>query len=183
MTSTLVPPVVWPVLPNCPGTTHNTLNAARRPLVNRCICPRATELRDAFRAAENLARNGRRTQEYKSTQHLSGRQPSVLDKIDSASFLAPTGPDTLVPECRIDDHGGRLDKYQVEDFHEDGSGVFSELARQRAKAVCRRCPLQRQCLLQAVASQEPMGIWGGLTPKERRSPKAVAAELRSIQEA
>ncbi len=47
----------WPVLPWCPGRTHNTLNAGRRNIKVRCICPRARQLRSEFRARENRARD------------------------------------------------------------------------------------------------------------------------------
>lgn len=36
-----------------------------------------------------------------------------------------------------------------------------------AKALCRTCPVQMQCLEYAVANPDLQGIWGGLAPKER----------------
>lgn len=36
-----------------------------------------------------------------------------------------------------------------------------------AKSTCRRCPVQDQCLTEAIKHGEPDGIWGGLDPKER----------------
>ena len=39
---------------------------------------------------------------------------------------------------------------------------------ERAKAVCRRCIVRRQCLQYAVNTEEPHGIWGGMTEDERR---------------
>ncbi|HLV58405.1 MAG TPA: WhiB family transcriptional regulator [Natronosporangium sp.] len=38
----------------------------------------------------------------------------------------------------------------------------------RAKAICRRCPVTRDCLAVALDRGE-YGIWGGLTEDERRS--------------
>ncbi len=38
-----------------------------------------------------------------------------------------------------------------------------------AKAVCARCPVRLDCLAEAIAANEPFGIRGGLTPRERRS--------------
>jgi Transcription factor WhiB len=41
--------------------------------------------------------------------------------------------------------------------------------RVRAVAVCRRCPLQSDCLAWALACREDHGIWGGKTEEERRA--------------
>jgi hypothetical protein len=38
-----------------------------------------------------------------------------------------------------------------------------------AKQVCARCPVRRPCLDYALATGEPNGIWGGLTPPQRRA--------------
>lgn len=38
-----------------------------------------------------------------------------------------------------------------------------------AKLVCQDCPVRTQCLAYALAHQEPFGIWGGTTPRERRA--------------
>jgi WhiB family transcriptional regulator, redox-sensing transcriptional regulator len=38
-----------------------------------------------------------------------------------------------------------------------------------AKAVCRRCPVMRQCLAYALDAHPVEGIWGGTTENERRS--------------
>lgn len=32
---------------------------------------------------------------------------------------------------------------------------------ERAKALCRECPVQQACLAGAVARSEPWGVWGG----------------------
>jgi WhiB family redox-sensing transcriptional regulator len=38
-----------------------------------------------------------------------------------------------------------------------------------AKAVCQSCPVQLECLTEAMEYEEDtFGIFGGLTPKERR---------------
>ena len=46
-----------------------------------------------------------------------------------------------------------------------------------AKAVCRNCPVWAECLGYALERDEAFGIWGGLSPRERRHLKlqAVAA--------
>lgn len=32
---------------------------------------------------------------------------------------------------------------------------------ERAKAMCRECPLRVECLAGAIRRQEPWGVWGG----------------------
>lgn len=44
-------------------------------------------------------------------------------------------------------------------------------AQDEAKAVCRRCPVRRRCLDEALDRNEKHGIWGGLTPEERKRLK------------
>ncbi len=39
----------------------------------------------------------------------------------------------------------------------------------QAKAICRTCPVQPQCLDHALNAREPHGIWGGLDETERRA--------------
>lgn len=38
-----------------------------------------------------------------------------------------------------------------------------------AKAVCARCPVREQCLNEAMSRRDPHGVWGGLSPEERKS--------------
>ncbi|QWF85710.1 WhiB family transcriptional regulator [Amycolatopsis sp. CA-230715] len=37
-----------------------------------------------------------------------------------------------------------------------------------AKRICARCDVQAQCLLDALRNDERFGVWGGLSPRERR---------------
>jgi WhiB family transcriptional regulator, redox-sensing transcriptional regulator len=39
---------------------------------------------------------------------------------------------------------------------------------QRAKAVCRECPVRWECLAYALRHKVEHGIWGGLTERDRR---------------
>lgn len=39
---------------------------------------------------------------------------------------------------------------------------------EEARAICALCPVQETCLEYALANGEKLGIWGGLTEKERR---------------
>lgn len=57
---------------------------------------------------------------------------------------------------------------------DDGEGLFfpegdSDLGRiAAAKAICASCPVQDECLAYAIETNQPEGIWGGHTPRERR---------------
>jgi WhiB family transcriptional regulator, redox-sensing transcriptional regulator len=49
-----------------------------------------------------------------------------------------------------------------------------------ARALCRACPVQAECLDYSLAVQEPHGIWGGLNELERRRLlRKRAAELEA----
>lgn len=43
-----------------------------------------------------------------------------------------------------------------------------QLREARAKAICRECPVRRECLEHALSVGETHGIWGGLNEAERR---------------
>jgi WhiB family transcriptional regulator, redox-sensing transcriptional regulator len=38
----------------------------------------------------------------------------------------------------------------------------------RAKAICARCDIQRECLLYALDAGSIQGVWGGMTEEERK---------------
>lgn len=42
-----------------------------------------------------------------------------------------------------------------------------------AKVVCARCPVVARCLDWALRAGEPVGIWGGTTPEERRRARLL----------
>lgn len=50
-------------------------------------------------------------------------------------------------------------------FPEKGGSVT------QAKAICRRCPVQAQCLEYALATDQRFGIWGAKSERERRRIK------------
>lgn len=53
-------------------------------------------------------------------------------------------------------------------FLPDGERGPSKRRRERqAKAFCNGCAVLEQCREFALSSQEPYGVWGGLTPRER----------------
>jgi WhiB family redox-sensing transcriptional regulator len=54
-------------------------------------------------------------------------------------------------------------------WHPEGDEVITK--GRRAKTICRSCPVQIECLEHALTHDENLGIWGGLTPIERRRLK------------
>lgn len=48
-------------------------------------------------------------------------------------------------------------------FVEQGADVAA------ARQICAGCPVQAECLADALDRHEPYGVWGGTTPRERRS--------------
>ena len=51
-----------------------------------------------------------------------------------------------------------------------GDLMFSKEAAdmERARRLCKVCPVRRRCLAVALACREPDGIWGGLDVFERQ---------------
>lgn len=47
-----------------------------------------------------------------------------------------------------------------------------------ATAICRGCPVRDLCLSYALATGQEAGIWGGLTPRQRRAlrPRTYRAQ-------
>ncbi len=60
-------------------------------------------------------------------------------------------------------------------FTEDPNKIIDEerklTAEVLAKEVCRRCVVRVACLNHALVTDERVGIWGGMTPQERRQPR------------
>jgi WhiB family transcriptional regulator, redox-sensing transcriptional regulator len=53
-------------------------------------------------------------------------------------------------------------------FSPDGErGPAREVREARAKAICARCPVIRECAGYAIAAGERYGVWGGLSERER----------------
>ncbi len=40
---------------------------------------------------------------------------------------------------------------------------------ERAKAICRQCPVRRECVAYALADPNLEGVWGASTDRERRN--------------
>lgn len=52
-------------------------------------------------------------------------------------------------------------------FFAERGPAAARLVKQ-AKKVCAGCPVSDQCLEYALENREPCGVWGGLTPVQRR---------------
>ena len=54
----------------------------------------------------------------------------------------------------------------------------------KAKLVCRGCPVRTECLAEALDNQIEWGVWGGMTERERRAllRRRPAASWRSVLE-
>lgn len=48
-----------------------------------------------------------------------------------------------------------------------------------AKRICEKCPVRIECQEYALQNNELFGIWGGLTPRERRRIRAARREGRA----
>jgi WhiB family transcriptional regulator, redox-sensing transcriptional regulator len=53
--------------------------------------------------------------------------------------------------------------YQAD--NERGASVRNR--ERKAKAICAQCPVITECLRDALANNEPYGVWGGMSPDER----------------
>lgn len=73
----------------------------------------------------------------------------------------------LQAACRTED---------PETFFGTSRGEAGRRETETAKAICRRCPVQPQCLSWALATGQPWGIYGGHTEDERRALRRAGGE-------
>ncbi len=59
-------------------------------------------------------------------------------------------------------------------YPESGHGPDPRDMYSEAKSFCRGCPVLEQCLRYAMQADERFGVWGGLTPDERRQLRGAA---------
>lgn len=69
------------------------------------------------------------------------------------------------PDIPDDDGEGgeQMDDGTIWERYGDTSSFYDE-----ARTICMACPVREQCLDHALAEKERWGMWGGLTPIERR---------------
>ncbi|MFI7389569.1 WhiB family transcriptional regulator [Streptomyces tendae] len=63
-------------------------------------------------------------------------------------------------------------------FFPIGTTGPAALQTEQAKAVCRTCPVQEQCLRWALDAGQTIGVWGGTSELERRALKRREAARR-----
>ena len=51
---------------------------------------------------------------------------------------------------------------------------------ERARAICRICPVRERCLQWALDTGEREGIWGGMTPGGRRQLRKARAKACNL---
>lgn len=47
-----------------------------------------------------------------------------------------------------------------------------------ALAICRECPVRRECLDHAIANSEHWGIWGGMSERQRKRERQRRGQMR-----
>lgn len=63
-------------------------------------------------------------------------------------------------------------------FFPVGHGPADVIQEERAKVLCRQCPVRAECLTWAQTTGQEHGIWGGLTADERRHARRNGAITR-----
>ena len=59
-------------------------------------------------------------------------------------------------------------------------GAHHTDAEAYAIAICNNCPVTSDCLAHALANDEPAGVWGGKTTKERRRIRRHRLEVCNV---
>lgn len=59
---------------------------------------------------------------------------------------------------------GKVSRHSDPWFPEDDKQFKPDFA---ARYWCDQCPVRRECLLEALRNDEPYGVWGGLTRRQR----------------
>lgn len=76
--------------------------------------------------------------------------PNFFTKEEGAPLCSETAPDIFFI-----------------DSEEGATPAEIYAGRKLAKQICSECPYQIRCAEWAIAKEERLGIWGGLTPRER----------------
>lgn len=66
-----------------------------------------------------------------------------------------------------------LKKDSTEDFFDPKESTLNYLSNK----YCAKCPVRQHCLYTSMVTQEPFGLWGGLSPKQRKYYIAQVLQL------
>jgi len=66
-------------------------------------------------------------------------------------------------------------------FYTFGDGAQARADQARAKAICRSCDVQAECLAHAISTNDEHGVWGGLDEKERRQVRIARTGRRRME--
>nr|WP_234878949.1 WhiB family transcriptional regulator [Mycobacteroides salmoniphilum] len=53
-------------------------------------------------------------------------------------------------------------------YAESQRGALRKQYEVQAKRICNECPVRRPCAAHAMRTDEPHGVWGAMTTRERR---------------
>ena len=110
-------------------------------------------------------------------------EPLALTGVTSITSATSSTLAAVVSAHRAAANGERRWQEQANCLWVDPDLFFPErgASTREAKAVCRSCEVQSDCLEYALAHGEKFGIWGGLSERERRRVRrARALERRDV---
>ncbi|WP_084478383.1 WhiB family transcriptional regulator [Nocardia jejuensis] len=82
--------------------------------------------------------------------------------------VAVRGDHGIADDTRWQDSGSCRGMDSAMFFHPDGERGRARVDRvRRAKQICRSCQVVDRCLSYALATEQPFGIWGGMSEQER----------------
>ncbi|WP_051848752.1 MULTISPECIES: WhiB family transcriptional regulator [unclassified Streptomyces] len=78
---------------------------------------------------------------------------------------------TLPPFLLQLPHNSRTPCFYQPEVFAPGEAAPTELHAREARLLCAACPVRAACADWAINTSQPRGIWGGLTPAERRAAR------------
>lgn len=147
---------------------------------------RVTLTRDETREAALLMAKAGFTERETSIRLCTYQRQICRWKAQARTQPAKTQEDTPVDTSHSTAdwrHRAACRNEDPERFFPVGNTGPALLQIEEAKAVCRRCPVQEQCLQWALETRQDAGVWGGLSEDERRAMKRRATRNRSRQAA
>ncbi len=91
--------------------------------------------------------------------------------------LLPTFDSSWITGAACRDHPDPDLWFLERRYHQEHT-ASQQAASQEAKAICRTCPVTDECLEFAFETFASHGIFGGLTPNERKALRAKTSDTR-----